>query len=148
MVWNGELDIYLKNKNGMEIYFDTLYTGWLTGWYSILTGDDYSMNAKAKSQWVLIKLPFLCVDELREQSYELDTAIAEYEDYIANEGIPYWDYKIYRTGHNCFFLYPQSPCRRGIGNLNFPVLPSPSKKIMYCHIWKNNSMSLSIYSKN
>ena len=84
----------------MEIYFDTLYTGWLTGWYSILTGDDYSMNAKAKSQWVLIKLPFLCVDELREQSYELDTAIAEYEDYIANEGIPYWDYKIYRTGHN------------------------------------------------
>ena len=100
IVCNGELDIYLKNKNGMEIYFDTLYTGWITGMYSILTGDDYTMNAKAKSQCFLIKLQSNVLDELREQSFELDTAIAEYEDYISHEGIPYWDYKIFRSGHN------------------------------------------------
>lgn len=99
IICNGELDVFLKNKNGMEMYLDTLYTGWSTGSYSVLTGDDYSISSKAKSDCLLIKLLYSNLDQLREQFIELDIAMAEYEDYIATEGLPYWDYKMYRSGH-------------------------------------------------
>ena len=99
IVCSGELNVYLRNKNGMEMYLDTLYTGWSTGAYSVLTGDDYSISGKAKSDCLLLKLQYMHLEKIREQHMELDLAMVEYEDYIANEGLPYWDYKMYRSGH-------------------------------------------------
>jgi hypothetical protein len=98
IIAQGEWDIFIKNGMFSQ-YLDTCYTGCSLGSYSILTGDDYSFTAKAKTECSLLKLPVKALELLREQYEDLNLAISEYEDYIDDEGLPYWDYKLYRAGH-------------------------------------------------
>ena len=98
IIANGEVNIFIENNDKNESYLDTVYQGCSIGSYSILTGDDYSINGKAKTDWTLLKLTYEKLEEVRKEFDELDYIISEYEDYIESEGLPYCDFKLYRAG--------------------------------------------------
>ena len=103
LIWNGEIDIYIGN-NKRESVLDTLYTGCTIGSYYSLTSDDYSISAKAKTDCTLLKLTATQILELRAENEKLDDSMIECENYIIENGLPYCDYKMYRTK-----LYKSSP---------------------------------------
>ena len=97
----------IKNSKVYETYLDRLYTGCSIGSYAILTGDDYSFSAKAKSDSILLKITESRLEEFRERFDELNFKISEYENYIDREGLPYCDYKLYRAG-----IHSMSPIKK------------------------------------
>ncbi|CAI2361123.1 unnamed protein product [Moneuplotes crassus] len=100
IIVSGEAEILIKNVDGQETYLDSLYRGCSTGTYSILTGDPYSFSFRATTDCLLLTLSDKSIEELREKYEELNLIISEYEQYIAEEGLPYCDYKFYRSGHS------------------------------------------------
>jgi CRP-like cAMP-binding protein len=97
IIVNGEVDIFIKSNKTYESYLDTMYQGCCIGSYSVLTGDDYSISGKAKTDCTLLKLSYEALEEMRKKYDELNFTLSEYEDYIENEGLPYCDFKLYRT---------------------------------------------------
>jgi CRP-like cAMP-binding protein len=96
IILRGEVDVLIKNSK-KESYLDTLYIGWSTGSYSILTGEDYWFSVKSKTEWKVLMLSHESLEQLREKYDELNFNISEYEGYIEKEGIPYCDYKFFRA---------------------------------------------------
>ncbi|CAI2363764.1 unnamed protein product [Moneuplotes crassus] len=100
IIVSGEGEISIKNVDGEETYLDTLYRGCTVGTYSIMTGDPYSFSFKAKTDCVLLTLSDSSLEDLREKFEDLNLIMSEYEQYIEEEGLPYCDYKFYRSGHS------------------------------------------------
>ena len=98
IVASGEVDVSIINVHKKETFLDHLYQGCIIGTYSVLTGDPYSINGRAKTDWVLLRLSHNAIEELRERYQDLDFIISEYEQYIDEEGLPYCDFKLYRSG--------------------------------------------------
>lgn len=98
IIAHGEVNIYIKNNEIKDSYLDTVYQGCSIGSYSVLTGDDYSITGKAKTDWTLLKLTYNTLEELRAKFDEMDYILSEFEDYIEAEGLPFWDFKLYRAG--------------------------------------------------
>ena len=96
IIVNGELQI-LIGKYLQDTFLDTLYTGCITGWYGILNCEDYQFTGKAKSKLTVMKLPFSKLQELRIKHEKLDDKLTEYEDFLAENGMPYWDFKLHRN---------------------------------------------------
>lgn len=96
IILRGEVDVLIKNSK-KESYLDTLYIGWSTGSYSILTGEDYCFSVKSRTEWKVLMLSHEVLEELREKYDELNFKISEFEGYIEKDGIPYWDYKFFRA---------------------------------------------------
>lgn len=111
IISSGEINVYLNN-NGQETYIDTLYTGWTLGSYSALKCEDYTITARAKGDWSLLKLQFSKLNKLREKYNDLDEVMYEYEQYCDNNGLPYLDYKLHRTKH--FSMKPLDKFKYGI----------------------------------
>ena len=103
LVCNGDLDIYI-GKNSRENIIDTLYTGCTVGAYYILTNDDYAISAKAATDCTLLKLTSKQLVDLRGDFDKLDDEINKCENYVVDNGLPYCDYKMYRTK-----LYKSTP---------------------------------------
>ena len=100
IIVSGEVDIFITNQKKQENYLDTLYQGCVISTYSVLTEDDYTISAQAKTDWVVLRLSNQVIEKMRDRYKELDYIISEYEQYIEEEGLPYCDYKIFRTGIN------------------------------------------------
>ncbi|CAI2368538.1 unnamed protein product [Moneuplotes crassus] len=98
IVAHGEVNIYIKNSQVKDSYLDMVYQGCSIGSYSVLTGDDYSITGKAKTDCTLLKLTYNTLEELRNKFDELDYILSEFEDYIEAEGLPFCDFKLYRAG--------------------------------------------------
>jgi hypothetical protein len=98
IISNGELNIYVHN-NSKENFVETLYTGCIIGAYGSLSCDDYSISGKAKTDLTLLRLPFARMQALRDTYEDLDKVMSEYQVYIEDNGLPYCDYKLYRTKH-------------------------------------------------
>ena len=96
IICNGQLDVYIGNSK-RETIMDTLYTGCTLGSYYILTNDDYVISAKTTSDCTLFKLTSEQLINLRADFEQLDENIIKCEDYVALNGLPYCDYKMYRT---------------------------------------------------
>lgn len=111
IVCNGDIDIYIGN-NKRESVIDTLYTGCVIGAYYSLTGDDYAISAKATSNCMLLQLTSKQIIDFRTESEVLDENITKCENYILENGLPYCDYKMYRT--KLYKSTPYSKFRSGI----------------------------------
>ena len=98
IISQGELNIFVHN-NAKETFIETLYTGWTLGSYWSLTSDEYTISGKARNDLTVLKLPFLKMQILREKHEDLDKIMNEYETYLDQNGLPYLDYKLYRTKH-------------------------------------------------
>lgn len=96
IIWNGEIDVYIGN-NKRENILDTLYTGWSIGSYYSLTSDDYIISAKAKTDWTVLKFDCANLINLRDRYDKLDENVEECENYVIENGLPYCDYKMFRT---------------------------------------------------
>lgn len=98
IVWDGKLDLYVNNGN-IDKYLDTLYLGSTIGGYSALVGEPYWITAKSKTSWTILKLTIAKLLAVREKFSDLDAKMAEYEKYVEENGLPYWDYRIFRSSH-------------------------------------------------
>jgi CRP-like cAMP-binding protein len=94
---NGEVEIYVNNNEVYDILVDTLFWGWSIGAYSSLMNEDYTVSGLVKEDWIVILISKDLIDNLRTQFDDLDKTINEYETYIQENGLPYLDYKIYRS---------------------------------------------------
>jgi len=88
IVVQGELDTYIYN-NGKEFYIDTLYSGCNIGSYSMINNANYTFSVKARSDCSLLKLSTNKLLDLRDSFEELDDTVAEYEEYLRENGMPY-----------------------------------------------------------
>lgn len=98
IISNGEVNIYLEDTKE-ELYLDTLYAGCTTGSYASLNADDYTVSAKAKTDCIILRLPYIKLHTLRNKYKKLDEAISRYERYCDENGIPYCDYKLHRNSN-------------------------------------------------
>ena len=90
----GRIEILISNKKqSIETYLETLYTGWVIGAYNSINYDDYSISGKALTDWVLFKLDYYKIDQLRSSYEELNENIWDWEKFIKENGLPYWDFK-------------------------------------------------------
>ena len=99
MISNGEIEIYVNN-NGKDHFIDTLYAGCTIGSYGVLKLEDYTINAKAKTDWTLLKLSYDNLLKIRDKYQNVDEICEEYEQYIYMNGMPYCDYKLHRNRHH------------------------------------------------
>lgn len=100
IVVNGEIDIFINNNKIYDIHMDTLYSGCTIGSYTCLTEDDYSISAKAKTDWTVIVIDKTQLESLRKEYEDINTSITEYEEYIRENGLPFLDYKMHRSKSN------------------------------------------------
>jgi len=98
IVSDGQLNIYVNNAN-KETFLDTLHIGSSIGTYCSLVNEPYSITAKSSTTVKLLKLPIEKLSILRESAEDLDRNMSDYETYIEDNGLPYWDYRIYRHRH-------------------------------------------------
>ena len=96
IVTQGELEIYIYN-NRKDTFFDVLYSGCCIGAYGVMIGDNYAISGKAKSDCTFLKLQYSKLLKIREKFEDLDKVMTEYETYLAENGLPYWDYKVHRN---------------------------------------------------
>lgn len=94
---NGEVEIYINNNEVYDILVDTLFSGWSIGAYSCLIKEDYTISGLVKDDWTAIIISKDLIDNLRTQFDDLDKTVNEYEKYISENGLPYLDYKIFRS---------------------------------------------------
>lgn len=111
VITNGELDIYIGTYK-QDTHLDTLYAGCIIGSYGILTCDDYRFSGKAKTNMTVLKLPYYKLQELRVGYEKLDIMLSDYEEYLDANGMPYCDYKLYRSSKHK--LSPVAKLRNGI----------------------------------
>ena len=115
LIASGDLSVYMNN-NGKDTYLETLYTGCTIGAYGALHSEEYTMSGKAKTDMAVIVLPFSKLQKLRANYEELDKILTEYETYCDENGLPYWDYKLYRKSH--LSMTPIEKFRHGINRIS------------------------------
>ena len=98
IISKGELNIFVYN-NTKETFVETLYAGCTIGSYCSLTSEEYTISGKARNDLTVLKLPFTKMQALREKYDDLDNIMGKYETYLDDNGLPYLDYKLYRTKH-------------------------------------------------
>lgn len=97
IIASGRVEILISsNQNISETYLDTLYSGWSMGSYNILNNDDYCTSCKTLTDVTYLTLDTNVLENMRLDYDELDDNMNEYEDYIQQNGLPYWDYKFHR----------------------------------------------------
>jgi CRP-like cAMP-binding protein len=95
IIVSGELDIIFSNDKNVSI-IDTLGEGCNIGTYYSLTSEEFVMSAKAKSECIIMKLPFAVISEQRMESNTLNSAVSRCEDSVIKDDLPYCDYRLYR----------------------------------------------------
>lgn len=95
LISSGDLDI-LIGADKTEKLIDTLYENCIIGTYYSITGDEYSISARANTECTVLKLPFELVSKFRLENEALDEAVCKCEEYIVDNDLPYCDYKLYR----------------------------------------------------
>lgn len=98
IICDGRLDLYVNNGN-IDKYLDTLHVGSSIGAYSSLVNEPYWIKAISKTTCTLLKLPISKLSQLRDIHSSLDAKMSEYEDYIEANGLPYCDYRVFRSQH-------------------------------------------------
>ena len=88
IISKGEIDVFVKN-NEKEFYIDTLYTGCSIGSYSMLKREDYTIYGRAKTDCTILKLSYEQLLNFRDKFPELEEILAEYEQYLHENGLPY-----------------------------------------------------------
>ena len=96
IVSQGELEIYINN-NRKDTFLDVLYSGCWIGGYGVMVSDHYSISGKAKTDCTFLRLQYSKLLKIREKHEDLDKIMTEYETYLAENGLPYWDYKVHRN---------------------------------------------------
>ena len=86
------------------------------GAYSLLNKEDYTISGLVKTDCTAIIISRDLLDNMRTQYDDLDKNLKEYEDYIADNGLPYLDYKIYRS--KFFKLPPLLKFQNGIRRIS------------------------------
>lgn len=102
----------MKNQNNLSYtYLDTLYSGCTIGSYGVLLEEDYTIACKAVDECTVLKLRYKKLSEFRDSHYELDERMAEYEQYVMDNGLPYCDYKL---NHDNQYLDPKQKFQNGV----------------------------------
>lgn len=107
IIVNGLVDIYINNNDVSDIFIDTLYSGWNIGGYNCVTKDDYTITGVAKTDTTVLALTFDVLEKYIQKYDVFRSIIKEYETYIDENGLPYLDYKLYRSQ-----LHNISPLRK------------------------------------
>jgi CRP-like cAMP-binding protein len=95
IIVSGELDIIFSNEKNISA-IDTLGEGCNIGTYYSLTNEEFVMSGKAKSECIIMKLPFAVISEQRIESNTLNFEVSKCEDLIIKDDLPYCDYRLYR----------------------------------------------------
>lgn len=62
-----------------------------------MTAEDYIIKAICKTSCTVLTLKYEVLEKFREKFDSLDKKLIEYEKYIEENGLPYCDYKLYRS---------------------------------------------------
>ena len=106
IIINGELQIFI-GKYLQDTFLDTLYAGWITGLYGIINCENYQFTGKAKTKLTVMKLSYAKLQEMRIKHEKFDNKLTEYEDFLAENGMPYCDFKLHRN-----IKHRQSPIQK------------------------------------
>ena len=96
IISSGRVEILISNRDNNESYLDTIYSGCSVGSYGVLKADYYFISGKALTESTYLTLDNSVLDQMRGEYEELDDNLFEYEEYINENGLPYWDYKLQR----------------------------------------------------
>ena len=99
LVAEGEVEVNIVN-NGIASTLDILYQGCSLGGYAVLNQDAHSVFARAKTNCTLLRLSRDTLLALRMRFDELDLEMGEHEDFVERSGVPYCDYKLFRSRFN------------------------------------------------
>ena len=88
------MEVLLCN-NDKETYIETLSQGCNIGTYSALLEEEYSFNCRAKTDWTVMHLKYETLEKYRNKYEELNYYLIEYEGFLEDKGVPYWDFLIY-----------------------------------------------------
>ena len=83
IVCMGRFEIMISNRrHSSESYLETLYAGWVIGSYGSINYNEYTISWRALTDWVVFKLEYYKIDQLRAEFDELNENISEWEKYI------------------------------------------------------------------
>ncbi|CAI2372437.1 unnamed protein product [Moneuplotes crassus] len=97
IVASGEISVSINNNQVYDIELDTLYSGCTIGSYSILNQDDHSISTAAKTDCSVILISSRILESLASKFEEISRSIEEHQEYLKQNGLPFLDYRIYRT---------------------------------------------------
>jgi CRP-like cAMP-binding protein len=115
IIVNGMVDVYINNGingNGHDVFVDTLYSGCNIGAYNIITKEDYNITGVASSDTTVLVLRYETLEKYIHKYRELRKIADDYETYILTEGLPYLDYKLYRS--TVFKIKPLRKLQQGV----------------------------------
>ena len=96
IILGGFVDILMK-RNNRDIYWDTLYWGCSIGAYTFLSNSKYTMRAEATSDMLVLIITKETIEKHSKINTEFKHRISEINKYVAYDGLPFLDYKIFRS---------------------------------------------------
>ncbi|CAI2372401.1 unnamed protein product [Moneuplotes crassus] len=97
IVASGEVIISINNNQLYDIKLDILYPGCTIGSYSLLNQDDHCISAMAKTDCSVILINYRLLDLISNTFEKIGRSIEDTFDYIKENGLPFLDYRMYRT---------------------------------------------------
>ena len=83
IIFMGRVEVMISNKRSSnEWYLETLYAGWVIGSYGSINYNEYTISWRALTDWVVFKLDYYKIDQLRVVYDELNENISECEKYV------------------------------------------------------------------
>lgn len=77
-----------------------------------LNWDEYTLSGKAKTDLIVLRLPYDRLYKLRQKHEKLHNSLWDYEEYIDENRVPYCDFKLYRGKFD--FFSPREIFEQGI----------------------------------
>ena len=112
----GRIEVLISNKKqSIESYLETLYSGCVIGSFNSINYDEYTISGRALTDWVILKLDYYKIDQMRGIYDELDENISDWEKYIKENGLPYCDFQFNQSKE--FDLSPIEKFQNGINRL-------------------------------
>lgn len=92
-----EINISINNNEIYDISLDTLYSGWAIGAYSCISMADHCITGIAKTDCSVIIISRGILTSLTKEYDEINHSIRQLEESIKINGLPFLDYRMYRT---------------------------------------------------